>query len=294
MGAVSTVHLFALAAALLWGISPVFTKRGIVRGGTSFHGSLTVVTAGAGCYLVGLAIRGNLEGLLTLSPLAVLLFVLSGVIGASVWLGFFAGVDRVGASIATAGFSTHPLFAAVIALVALGESLSPLTAGGVVILVAGLVLVASSNGGDRSGWTLRDLVFPLSAAAAYAVSNVIRRHGLTATPATPLEAITINVVASLVVLLGYALVTRERQRRPSAASVRAFVASGLLSAVALLSLFEAFARGSVAVVSALSGLSTVVTTAVTAVFLADVERITRAVVTGACLVVCGTALITVG
>jgi drug/metabolite transporter (DMT)-like permease len=45
-------------------------------------------------------------------------------------------------------------------------------------------------------------------------------------------------------------------------------------------------------VSALSGLSPVVATIVAAVLLADVERVTRGVVAGAALVVCGTTLIT--
>lgn len=293
MGPVSAVHLFALLAALMWGISPVFTKSGIVRGGTSLQGAVTVVAVGAGCYLVGLAVRGDIGALLTLSPLALLLFAASGTMGAAAWLASFVGVDRVGASINTAGFNTHPLFATVVALSVLGETLSLQTTFGIVVLVVGLAVVAASKGGDRSGWDLIDLVFPLSAAAAYALSNVVRRYGLTSTTVTTLEAITVNAFATLVALLVYAAATSDRQLVPPRDSLRAFVSSGFLSAVALFSLFEAFARGSVAVVSALSGLSPVVATVVSAVFLADVERVTLGVVTGAGLVVCGATLITI-
>ena len=254
---------------------------------------LTVVTVGVGCYVAGLAVRGGLDGLLMLPPLTILLFAASGTVDASVWLGLFAGVGRVGASIVTAGFSTHPLFAAVIVLVALEEALSPLTMVGILVLVSGLVIVAVSNGGDRSDWGLADLAFSLSAAAAYALSNVIRRYVLTATSASPPEAVTVNASATPTVLSEYATLTRDRITRPAPASLRAFAVSGLFSAVALLSVFEAFARGSVAVVSDLSGRSPAVTTPVAAVFLADVERMTVGVVIGVGLVVCGATPITV-
>ncbi|MFB6155521.1 MAG: EamA family transporter [Haloferacaceae archaeon] len=292
MGPVPDVYLFALLAALLWGASPVLTKSGIVRGGTSLQGSLVVVTVGVICYLGGLVAVGGVGGLLSLSPVALLVFTVSGTAGAVAWLSSFVGVDRVGASINSAGFNTHPLFATVIALLALGEALSLQTTAGIVVIVVGLTVVATSKGGDREGWRVSDLVFPLSASAAYAFSNVVRRYGLTRTSATTLEAITVNALATLLALLVYATVTRDRRLVPPVGAFRAFAVSGLLAAFALFFLFEAFARGSVAVVSALSGLSPVVATVVTAVFLADVERVTRGVVAGVSLVVCGATLIT--
>jgi uncharacterized membrane protein len=286
------VYFFALLPALLWGINPIFNKKGIVRGGTPLQGALVVVSVGVGCYLLGLTLLGDIFGMASLSLSGVFIFLLSGVVGAGAWLASFIGVDRVGASISTAGFNTHPLFATAVALVFLGEQLSTQTVLGIVILVGGLTLVGVSKGGDRSGWELYELVFPLSASAAYALSNVVRRYGLTRTDITTLEAITINASATLVVLLIYAAVTRDRKIVPPPASRRAFALSGLLSAGALFFLFEAFDRGSVAVVSALSGLSPAFATIVAAVLLADVERVTRGVVAGAALVVCGTTLIT--
>lgn len=288
------VYLFSLAPALLWGISPTFTKRGIVRGGSSLQGALVVVTVGALVYWTGLFVLGDPSHVLALSPLALAVFAGSGAVGALVWVASFTGVRRVGASINTAGFNTHPLFATVVAFAWLGETLSPRAVAGVALVVAGLGVVATSKGGDREGWSLQDLAFPLLAAAAYSVSNVVRRFGLTSTSATTLEAIAVNGLATLVVLLGYAVVVREDTLLPPASSRRSFLVSGTLSAFALFFLFEAFDRGPVAIVSALSGLSPVVTTLVAAVALADVERVTAGVVAGAALVVAGATLITIG
>jgi len=287
-----SVYVLSLAAALLWGVSPTFTKRGIVSGGTSLQGSLVVVGVGVVCYLGATVATDGLAGLVRLSPTTYAVFLASGALGSFAWLAYLTGVDRVGASVSEAGFNVHPLVATVVAFVVLGERLSSLTALGIVVIAAGLGVVATSNGGDRGGWRPYELVFPLSAAGAYAVSNVVRRFGLTRTPVTTLEAITINVVATFVALLVYAVLTRERDLAPSAEPFRNFAASGLVSAVAFLLLFEAFARGSVAVVSAIAGLSPVFATVVAALFLADVERVTRGVVAGVVLVFAGVVLIT--
>lgn len=221
----------------------------------------------------------------------VYVFAFAGVAGALAWLTSFVGVDRVGASINTAGFNTHPLFATVVAFLLLGEKLSAQIGVGVIIIVGGLTVIGTSNGGDRAGWSPIDLAFPLLASAAYAVSNVVRRFGLTQTDVTTFEAITINSIATLGALFAYAAVTRDIQLLPPKEAMRPFVLSGLFSGFALLSLFEAFNRGSVAVVSALSGLSPVFATVIAAVFLADVERVTAGIVVGVLLVVCGALLI---
>jgi drug/metabolite transporter (DMT)-like permease len=250
------------------------------------------VGVGLVCYLVATAVTGGLSELTRLSPVTYAAFVASGAVGAFAWLAYFAGLDRVGASVGEAGFTTHPLFATVIAFVVLGEALSPPTVLGITVVVAGLVVVATSEGGDREGWHRYELAFPLVAAAAHAVSNVVRRFGLTRTSVTTLEAITINVVATFLVLLIYAAATRDRNLAPPTDSFRYFLASGLVSAVAFLLLFEAFARGSVAVVSAIAGLAPVFATLIAAVFLADVERVTRGVLGGVVLVFVGVVLIT--
>jgi drug/metabolite transporter (DMT)-like permease len=202
-------------------------------------------------------------------------------------------VDRVGASVNSAGVSVRPLFATSLAIAWLGEPVTLATVLGVVVLVAGLVVLALAKGGDVSGWEPRELLFPVAAALAFAVGNVVRKFGLDTTPATTLQAVTVNETAALVGLAGYALASRGRgafdvPRR----TYGIFAVSGTITAVALLSLFEAFDRGPVAVVDPLAGTAPLFTTLFAAFLLRDLERVTRGVVAGAGLIVAGAALIT--
>jgi DME family drug/metabolite transporter len=288
------VLVFALLPAMLWGVSPILTKRGMDNGGSSLRAAVVVVSVGTATYwLTLLAVSNPLARIGALSTSTVLVFLLSGLFGAVVWFAYNVGVDRVGASVSSAGFNTHPLFATVLALVWLDEALGVLTALGILVLIAGLILIGLSEGGDITGWRAWELVFPLAAGGAYAVSNVVRRFGLTTTPVTTHEAITINSTTTLLVLVAYLLSDgRESVRAPSRSVDAYFAASGLLSAAALFFLFEAFDRGSVAVVSAVSGTSPMFAVAFTYVFLSDIEAVTGRIVAGALLVVLGAVLIT--
>jgi uncharacterized membrane protein len=233
---------------------------------------------------------------LTLGTLAV--FTAAGVVGTALGrLAIFAGNARVGASLSSAVVSARPLFATALAVGFLGEPLSVPTAVGIVVLVIGLGVLSVSKGGDLGGWSLRDLLVPLAAAALFAAGNVLRRWGLAAVETTPLEAVVINEVAALLVLTGYVAVTGPKRvlNRPRR-SYLVFAASGLITAVALLSMFTALAapEGRVAVVDPLVAMAPLFTVVFSWRWLGDLERVSRGVVAGALLVVLGAVLVTTG
>lgn len=289
------VVAFALVPALLWGFSPVLSKRGMAAGGTALQAALVVVTVDTVVYWTALAVTGRGGLFAGADAWGVAVFVAGGLIGTALGrIAVFAGVHRVGASVNSAAISVRPLFATLIALAWLGEPVGLLTGVGVVVLVVGLVVLTASRGGDLAGWTGRDLLFPLAAALAFAVGNVIRRFGLTTTDVTVLQAVTLNETAALVALVAFALASGRREAVLGAprATYRYFAGSGLITAVALLALFEAFDRGPVAVVDSLAGTPPLFTAVFAAVLLGDLERVTKGVVAGAGLIVVGAALIT--
>ncbi|MFB6198072.1 MAG: EamA family transporter, partial [Halobacteriaceae archaeon] len=205
------------------------------------------------------------------------------------------GVHRVGASINSAGISTRPLFATLLAAAWLGETVTAVTIVGIVILVSGLVVLTTSKGGDISGWDPIHLVYPLAAAAAFGFGNVLRRLGLQGANVTLLEAVAINEFAALVVLASYAVwQDREDVMQAPRSTYAYFAGSGTITAVALLSLFAALQIGRVVVVDPLAATAPLFTTVFAAVFLRDLEQVTRGVVAGAVLVVAGVALIVGG
>ncbi len=292
------VLVFALIPALLWGLAPIFDKRGMAAGGDAVQASLVVVVVELGCYLLAIALLYGFGGFAGLTLEVVAIFVFAGAIGTALGrIAIFVGVDRVGASINSAILSSRPLFATLIAIPWLGEGVDAVTATGIVVIVFGLTLLATARGGDLEGWTMRDLVWPIAAALTFAVANVARRYGLLEGSITALEAVTINELAGFVVLVGYAVARGQVStfRRLPRESYGYFAVSGLLTTVAMLSLMIALGleAGRIAIVDPLVATAPLVTLVFAAVFLRDLERVTRGVLVGATLVVIGAVLITV-
>ncbi|WP_436346365.1 EamA family transporter [Natronorubrum sp. FCH18a] len=291
------VLALALIPAVFWGFTPIFDKRGMAAGGGSVQASLTVVVVDSVLYWLVIAAVYGRSAFSGLTLEVLLVFVFAGVVGTALGrITIFVGVDRVGASLNSTILSTRPLFATLIALVFLGEPLGPVTGLGIVVLVAGLSLLTISKGGDLGGWQPRDLLWPIAAAATFAVANVSRRYGMLETPISALEAVALNEAAGLIALLAYVAAAggRDVLDRPPE-SYKYFLGSGLLTTVAMLSLMAALGLegGRIAIVDPLVATAPLFTVLFAAVLLRDLERVTRGVVAGAALVVVGAVLITV-
>ena len=293
---VHTVYLLASTSALLWGTTPILSKRGLAGGGTPAQAACTLVLVDSALFWVALVVRQGTDLFAGLTPRTLVIFAAAGVMGTALGrIGIFAGIDRVGASLNRAVVSSRPVFATLLAFVFLAEPVSLTTAFGILVLVCGLTVLALSRGGDLGGWRPRELLVPLAAAGCLAVGNVLRREGLQSSPTTTLEAVVINETVAMVVLGSYLLAAHGGDllagpRR----SYLYFTGSGLLTAGALISLFTALSlpAGRVAVVDSLAATAPLFTVALSHFFLADLERVTGRLVVGAALVVLGAVFVT--
>lgn len=289
------VVALALLSAAAWGAADPISKLGMDRGGTPFQVSLVVVSVSMIVYWLGLLLR---RSPLADAPLwAIGLFVVTGVFATAVARVLsFNGVERLGASINSAGINSRPVWASLFAVTFLGESVTLQMALGIGIVVLGLIALALSEGGDLTGWQASGLVFPLAAAAIFGGGNVARRFALVTTDVSPLLAVAINETAGFAGLLVILLARYDRTAlRVLTAPRRAyafFVGSGLLNALALLALFEALDRGRVVIVDPLSSPTSIFAILFTFLFLRRVERVTGLLLLGAVLVVTGVVLIT--
>lgn len=288
------LYVLPVVAAVLWAASLVAVKRGLAVGGSALGATVTSALTGVALYWSGLgsfALAGVLQP--TFSPVAIATFALSGLLGTTLArLISNVGVDRLGASINSAGISTRPLFATLLALLVLNETIAASTAAGIGVLVAGLGVLSVSRGGNLSGWSRRDVAFPLLAALLYAASDVVRRFGLTTTPTTALEAVALHETAGLAFLVGYTLARgRGDALVPTPAARRAFLLGGGLFAFAMLLFVEGLRLGPVAIVASLAGTAPLFVILLSYLFLPEVERITRGTIVAAVLIVCGGALI---
>lgn len=290
------VVALALLPAVLWGFSPILSKRGMAGGGSSLQASLVVVAVDSTIYGVALLATSGLAVGAGLEPAAIGLFVAAGVVGTAIGrLAVFVGVDRVGASVNSAVISSRPLFAGILAVGLLGEPVTPVTVGGILVVVVGLAVLALSRGGDIGGWQPRDLLFPLAAAVAFGVGNVARKWGLDAFESiSVLEAVALNEVGALAALGTYGLLAhRDDVFSAPRRTYAYFAGSGTITAVALLSLFAALEIGRVVVVDPLAATAPLFTALFAAVLLRDLERVTAQLILGAVLVVAGVVLIVV-
>lgn len=296
MSASIDVYLFAILAALFWGLAPVVFKKGMEAEGTSMLATVVASVVGFSLFLgLSTALHGPGDSYLGLPPAGIAVFLLGGAVGSAAGrLMQYAGVNRVGASVNTAVMNTRPLFASVLGIALLGEPYSIWLAIGVVAITAGVVSLSFSRGGDVRGWRTYELAFPLAGALAYGGGNVIRRYGFTLTGSDPISAIVWNELAALLVLGGYVVGRYGREAFAVPARTYGFFALGsLFSSTGLLSLFVALSRGPVVVVDPLSATSPLFAAVFTYLFLRRVEVVTRGMIAGAVLVVGGVAFVTV-
>jgi len=288
------VFLLSGVAALFLGAGPAVSKRGLAMGGTWMQAVLLVLVTRTGLFWVALVALSGTDPFAGLSPFVAGVFVLGGVLGSGVGrIAFAIGIDRIGSSLSNAFTNTRPLFAVLMAVAWLGETVTPGMAAGVLVLVFGLVVLSLSRGGDVSGWARTDLAFPLAAAVVFATGNVVRRFGFTVSPVTSLQAVTVGETAALCSMVGFAAATgRLGVDGVPRRALGYFAVNGTTAAVGLFAMFAALRAGPVSVVDPVTATAPLVTTAVAALALRDVERVTSRLVLGVVLVVAGVALLT--
>lgn len=294
-----SVHGMALLAALFWGIGPGLSKRGMEHGGTSVQAAMTAIVTSFALVWGWLLVTRGTAPMAGVGWRGAVIFFAGGIVGTALGrIAVYTGIDRIGSSINTAITHSRSLVSTTLAFLFLGEAVGLTTVGGILVLVAGLMILSVSRGGDIRGWDLRDLVFPLVAASAYGSGAVIRRFGMTTTAASATQAVALNEVAALVGLGGFFVLAYRgsfvEKFRSTRAAYGYFVAGGVCSALGLIALFTALEEGRVAVVDPLSSAAPLVALVFAAVFLRDVERVTRGVIAGAVLVIAGVTLITIG
>jgi drug/metabolite transporter (DMT)-like permease len=188
--------------------------------------------------------------------------------------------------------STAPLFAAALAVLVLGESLTPATVIGGTMIVAALALI-SWRGSPRAsgGWAL---LLPLAGAMLRALAQTLSKLALMLWP-SPFAATLISYTVSGAGIWGYTLARPQPDGayrvRPGGA--RWFMAAGILNAIAVLLLYQALHIGRVAVVAPLVALYPLFTLLYSALFLRT-ETLTRRVVVGALCAVAGVAVLVRG
>jgi drug/metabolite transporter (DMT)-like permease len=215
-------------------------------------------------------------------------FVLAGLLGPGLSQLFFTfGVRDAGPSRTSVVVGTAPLFSVVIAVVLLDE---PLVAGlvvGAVLIVAGGVLLVAERGRPEHVRRI-GLLFALAATIVFAARDNLVRWLAVDTDVEPGLAAAATLGAGGALIAVYLAATRTRV---AARDLGAFAPAGLLFGLSYVSLFEAYYRGRVTVVSPLVATESLWGVTLSALLLRRHELVGPRLLAGAALVVAGGVLI---
>ncbi|MDX1433317.1 MAG: DMT family transporter [Gammaproteobacteria bacterium] len=280
--------LLALGAACMFGVSAVIAKRGLQHVDAQVGAIISIATTTA---LFALTAPWWMKAEYWFTA-GFWVFFANGLIHPllSMYLALEA-TARTGPTVSATFASTAPLFAALTAMVFLGESLNTAIALGTLATVAGVMTLSWSAGGVPM--MLRAaLLFATGAAVIRGLNHTIGKFGLELLPSAAMAAF----VSFAVSLLGSALMYRIRNgpvavRIPRPGLV-CFLVTGSFIAVAILCMYSALFTGSVVVVSPIIAAYPLFTLLTALAF--RQEPLSMRAIAGVCLVVGGVALISLG
>lgn len=290
--------LLALCGALALACQSLFIRIGTQRG-TSSNAVFVVI-------LVNLLVLLPLVLVLYypdygLTQISWLSFVTAGVFGTMFGrLLKFTSISRIGASRTEPIAASNALFATVLGVVFLGETLTLIHGLGVVLIVGGVAAIAWETSHENpDDLPLRKLIvgllIPFGAAFAYGIEPIFANIGFSQGTPAPVGLLVKTVAASL----AFTIYLRWRSKLPRIMELRSnntrwFVFAGVANTVFLLSYYGALSLAPVNLVVPITITSTLFVVILSTIFLPQrLERVTWRLVMAAATVVIGVLVITV-
>lgn len=280
-------QLIALIASISYALSNVSARRGL-----RYSPPITVTCVSLIVHTITLWGAVFLTGGIPEVPLiAVLLFVITGILQPVIRLFTYMGIYRIGASRSGTLRSTHPLFSAIIAISILDEEAGIAVIAGTPLIVMGIILISWQREGRLSSFRWWHLLIPLAAALLAGIVHPIRRYAL-AISNHPLFFAALVGIVSLICLGGYLSLPIKTQRPVwSRKALWPFITAGLFETIGILMVITALSLGPVVVVSPIVATSPMWILLGTAIFLRGIERVNARTAIGALCVMGGTIAI---
>ena len=284
----------ALLSSFLISVTTILIKKAIQRTNPT-SAMLAVTLVGSVIFLVISLFTVPFS--YTNSP-ATVYFVIAGIFSPALvrWL-YFISLDRIGTSVSSSILATGPAFTAIIAIVLLKEAITLQIGLGILIIIAGIIIFERDMNHEKGVGkaSSKDLIYPLLSALFFSFAVVTRKMGLNILD-SPIFGVTVGFVTSMVI---YALICLGSKKMRSSISIKAkdlpvFLGAGLTMTAAWLTLFYALSGGEAIVVTPLANLHPLFVLVLSYIFLEKVNKITKSILVGACVVVAGVLLITTG
>jgi len=287
--------LLALTSALCYGFSKVLIRK--APNVDPFVSVIYTLAVAPPILLAFAVIRGDAFvsyhfDLWTMANLAV-----AGVIWLALGRVFaYASINIIGAARASQLTSTQVIFAAVLSVVFLQESMTLALAVGTVAIFAGELVISFSNpSGKRSmstGRFRKGVLIGLVGGFLWGSAQLFAREGTRGLGSSIMSSLITYVFAVMaqVVLVG-CYRRRELKMRLQRSEAKFLLASGLASTIAVVAQYTALLFAPIVSVSPIVNTSPLITLIASYVFMRDVELINKKVLFGAFGVVLGAALV---
>lgn len=218
---------------------------------------------------------------------------------------YYEGIDRIGAGVTAAIMGGYPAVSVVLAVAVLGDVLGGITAGGIALIIAGVVVLQLTQGTDEGEIDdvvteklvtadPRDLLYPLAAMVFTGGAFVLIDFGLGGYP-DPVLATALTQTPALFVFTGWAVAAGVTSGRLDLrrAALGAFVLGGAFNFIGWLANFFALQSGSVVTVIPLLNTMPLIILALTYGIERDLPRSPR-VVAAVVAIVAGATLVQIG
>jgi drug/metabolite transporter (DMT)-like permease len=281
--------LLAVCSAALFGAMTVALRFALASGAGAELGAVLTMIPALAVTLLFAGAEAVREGPPDLSGIWV--FFLAGIIGpGGSQVLFTLAVRDAGPSRTSVLVGTAPLFSVVFALTLLSEPIEAGLIAGAMLIVGGGLLLA----GERvrpTHFKVAGLAYALAATVLFASRDTLLRWLSLDTDVPSSFAAAATLASGTLCVLGFVLVTRPQRVTPFLAGWRGFGLAGLCFGLSYVSLFAAYYRGRVTVVSPLIATESLWGVLFSALFLRRTELIGGRLVAGALLIVAGGMLI---
>ena len=246
---------FALGAMVLYGLGDLVYKRAALAGVPARH----FLMAQSWCFCACVALYGLATGTLRPEP-PVLWGALAGLCAYTGFYNFARSLQAGSVSVNATLFRMSFTITAALAVLVLGEPLTPSKVAGLVLaLVAAWLLLGGSRGGPASARPpdRASLARVLVATGAVAIAYLLYKVGLRA-GATPASLLTVQALVVVALSTGLVIVV-DRRIRPTRPMLRHAATAALVLAAAFVLLLEGLARGQASVLVPIAQMGFVVT-----------------------------------
>ncbi len=277
-------EFLAVVASFCTALSSVMATRAMRD--TDADTANLVLTGSQTLVLTLLLVRGLPE----LNFMGLVWFALAGIFASFIGrLLTLRSYKEIGVSTSSAIVGTSPLVVTILAILFLGEPLVLPVIVGALLVVSGIALINMKGG--RFSFKLESIYMPIGASVMFAVSNILRKMGTNLLPDSVLVA-QFSTLAGLVAFTAYLGATnRIGNLNVNRDNASWLVGSGVVNAVAWITLTLSIILGSVSVMTAIVYRYPLFSVILSRLFLKDTEDLTKYTVAGCVLIVLGVFLV---